>query len=151
MVPYRINYDTFWQSLFAEYATLDRSLWYTKIYVELTASFTKNILELVVSILFSYISVVFINMSLRGVCMSLSYISLEMFGSVRMDSKADLSKPQIEWIKTQELLSGVQLLIKQKRVRGYFSRLSQKILESKLWNLTYYSTLITGFIFNLIT
>lgn len=149
--PYRVNYDSFWHSLLAEYTTLDRSLWYAKLYVELTSSYSKNFVELITSILFSYVSVVFVDLSFRGVCMSLSYISLEMFGSVRMDSKVDLSKAQIEWIKTQELLSGIQLLIKQKRARGYFSKLSQKILESKLWNLAFYSTLVTGFIFNLLT
>lgn len=151
MQPYRVNYDSFWHSMLAEYTSLDRSLWFAKLYVELTSNYSKNFVELAASVLFSYCSVAFVNICFRGVCMALSYISLEMFGSVRMDSKADLSKAQIEWIKTQELLAGIQLLIKQKRARGYFSKLSQKVLESKLWNLVFYSTLVTGFMLNLLT
>ena len=146
-----MNYNTLPDSIFAEFASLDRSLWYAKSYLEVTVGYANNVLELLVSLVITFLSVMFLNVALRGVAITLSYISLEMFGSVRMDSKADLSKAQIEWVKTQELLSSVQLLIKQKRARGYFSRLSQKIIESQVWILIYHSTLMTGFICNLLT
>ena len=94
-------------------------------------------------------TVTFGNFLLRGVTVGLCYINLEKFVSIRMDKDVNFTKPQTEWIQTQEIFSEIKLLRKIDKPKKLLPVLCNRILNSSLWRILYFGSINIGFLLSM--
>jgi hypothetical protein len=145
--PFKINFDSIQESLFSYYVLIDRSLWYDVLPMALGSQVLHSLYKAALFVIL-YVLFAFGTFLLRGVTLAICYVSLEKFASVRMDKNITLTKPQVEWIQTEELFSDIELLRKLPTPSLRISKLCLTIKESTQWAVIYYFVIIAGFLFN---
>lgn len=148
LTQFFIHFDTIQNALLAYYVLVERSLWYDILPIILDSPGLHALYKLV-AFGVVYILAGFVTFVLRGVTLSICYVSLEKFASVRMDKKIALTRPQVEWIQTEEMLSDVELLRKLPNAKLGLSKWCLAVKESTHWAVIYYTVIIAGFLFNI--
>lgn len=148
MTRHLVHFDSIQNSLFTYYILIDRSMWY-EILPMILDSPGLHTLYKGVALCFVYCLAAFGTFLLRGVTLSVCYVSLEKFASVRMDKNITLTKPQVEWIQTEEMFSDIELLRKLPTPHFRFSKWCFYIKESTTWAVIYYFAIVIGFLFNI--
>jgi hypothetical protein len=147
LVSYKITFDTYYDSLFTYYVMADRGLWYN-ILLMIYNSSAVHVLYKVTLWGLVYAVIALVTFLLRGVTLAVCYVSLEKFSSNRMDKNITLTKPQVEWIQTEELFSEMRLLRKLPTPTLILSKWCLIIKESAIWVFIYYFIIIAGFLIN---
>ena len=148
MSPYFINYNHFFNALFACYTVVDKSQWFM-----VTDLITMNWNGSPAYNLWHYIYVVLgasvVSLIFRATTISVCYINLGAFSLVNIDKTVTLSEQQREWVQIEEQLASLQLLRKKEKSFHYIVVICRKISTSKLFRGFYNLTLLGGFIVNL--
>ena len=143
-----MNYDKWWNGMLSEYVSLSHSVWYIFFGLGLVGP-KHNIIPWIYQVIHFiciYLTISFGRLAFKGIAIALSATGLEKFASIRLDSEANLTRAQIEWIQTEEVFAEAQLLTKQQRPIGVIPVTCLKIKDSIIWIIVYYISLLAGFI-----
>lgn len=145
-----VNYDSFYQSLISMYAFLDLSLWN-----ELTIWTAVGANGPTYYIIFNLLSMVFVvgflNLTLRGLTISLNYIHLGSSSILNKDKNVTLSPEQSELIQIEEVFCRTRLMKRSIKITSECSLLAEKVINHALYQYGYDILVVLGFTINLAT
>jgi hypothetical protein len=145
-----VNYDSFISSYIVGYAMIDRALWST-VFELVIISWNNWSGYLVWKFISVMLLVVLLNIVLRAYTISVCYINIGSFSIVNADPNISLGPERMEWIQIEEQICKVKLLKKKQKLIHPWSIFCRKVKNSRLWHLTYYISILVGFIINLCT
>lgn len=146
-IPFFINYENYGQAVVTALMMVYRSMWSQIISLGISGNnsitFLHQFLHITLVVIFS----TFINYCFRGLSVALCYVSMDRLG---IEKSSELTKPQLEYIQTEEHLTGTKLLLQVAKPLHPISRFCFYLRTNLYWRIIYNTVVIAGFLINLV-